>query len=257
MAIITEVWFAHEDGALADTLEALPELTVYVVRETSTTPEQNVYFFRFDNARLEAVRSVLEDDHTVRTAAPVRAVGEQNLWGIEFAPETKLLAPKVTKKGGFVVDACSSGPRQTRRGWRERWFFPDADGIQDIWQYAREESFEFDVLDLSQQLHSDIADVDRVPLTDQQRTALLSAYEQGYFTEPRETSLEELAESLDLSPSAVNGRLTRGLKALVGTTLVVEDPGSDRIKLGDRNLTEHRSGSGSLSIQHLSSEYDE
>lgn len=257
MAIITEVRFAHEDGALAATLEALPELTVRIVRETSTTPSQDVYFFRFDNADADVVGPVLDDDHTVRKAAPVRAVDDQNLWGIEFAPETKLLAPEVTSNGGFVLDACSSRPNRTPRGWRERWFFPDCDGVQDIWKHARAEAFEFDVLDLARQLGPDVERVDRDPLTEQQRTALVTAYEQGYFKEPRETSLEELAETLDLSPSAVNGRLKRGLKALIGTTLVVEEPGADGPRPGDRDPAECRTRSGSMSVQHRVGERDE
>lgn len=228
MAIITEVRFAHEDGALADTFAALPEVTVHTIDETSTTPERNVYFFRFEDAAAERTRRVLEDDRTVRDVEPIRAADDRNMWGIEFTPETKLLAPEVTENGGFVLDARSSRPEWAGRGWRERWFFAEADGIQEVWQHARDEGFEFEVIDLSQRLQSDITDVDPDPLTEHQRTALVAAYERGYFTEPRETSLEELAGVLDISPSAVNGRIKRGLKALIGAGLVVTEPGRER-----------------------------
>ncbi|MFB6296675.1 MAG: helix-turn-helix domain-containing protein, partial [Halobacteriales archaeon] len=59
--------------------------------------------------------------------------------------------------------------------------------------------------------------------TDEQREALVAAYEQGYFAEPRETSLEALAESLELSPTAVAGRLRRGMKATVEMTLAADE----------------------------------
>lgn len=222
MAIITEVQFAHDDGALADTLRSMPELTVRSVRETSTVPERSPSFFWFDNADPGELRPRLEADHTVRTVTPVPTSEDDRLWAVQFTPETQLLAPRVTKAGGFVLDARSSPTHETPRGWRERWFFPDDDGMDEIWEYARAEEFEFDVLDLSQRLRSDVAHVDPDPLTDQQRETLLTAYERGYFTEPRETSLEELADALDVSPSAVNGRLRRGLKALIGTALLVD-----------------------------------
>lgn len=233
MALITEVRFAHEDGALAETLAELPDATVHIVDETSTAPTRNVYFFRFENVTAESLRRVLAGDRTVRDADPVEAVDDRNLWAIELTSETKLLGPAVTEHGGFVLDARSSRGREGIRGWRERWFFPDADGIQSVWQHARNEGFEFEVLDLSQRLQSDITSVDSDPLTEQQRTALVSAYERGYFAEPRETSLEELADVLDISPSAVNGRVKRGLKALIGTGLIVTEPREDHHRSRD------------------------
>ena len=254
MAIITEVRFAHEDGALADTLSSRPELVVSTVRETSTAPGQGVYFFRFDNIEPDEIASTLEPDHTVRTARPVSAVDDRHLWGIEFTPETKLLAPEVTKEGGFVLGARSSLTRQVPRGWRERWFFPDQEGVLDVWQHARAEEFEFEVLDLSQQLRSDASHVDSDPVTDQQRTALLTAYERGYFREPREASLEDLAESLGISPSAVNGRLKRGLKSLIGETLVVETPGDDGSRLRDEDIPETRAREDTIAARSGSGE---
>lgn len=227
MAIVTEVRFAHEVGALADTLTALPDLTVSIVRETSTTPEQSVYFFRFDNATPDEIGAALENDCTVRDGTPVSAVDNQHLWGIEFAPETRLLGPEVTREGGVVLDARSSTVDDVAPAWRERWFFPDPAGLQNVWQHARVEGFEFEVLDLSKQLRSTVGRVDADPLTDQQRTALTTAYEQGYFRQPQETSLDGLAASLELSPSAVSGRLKRGLKSLIESLLVVEPSGND------------------------------
>ncbi|AFZ71927.1 helix-turn-helix domain-containing protein [Natronobacterium gregoryi] len=234
MALITEVRFAHEDGALVDTLTTSPDLTVGVVGERSTTPEQHVYFFRFDDEPDE-LRPLLEDDRSVRNFEQVSAVDDRYLWRIEFGPETKLLAPDVTEVGGFVLDARSSPIPHPPRGWRERWAFPDESGLYDVWQRARTDGFEFEMLDLSRQRRSG-TDVDPASLTDQQRTALVTAYERGYFREPRETSLEELAAELDISPSAVNGRLRRGLKVLIETALVVDSPAPTDSRLQKRNV---------------------
>ena len=222
MAIITEVRFAHEDGFLVDTLTALPELDVTIVGEASTDPEKSVYYLRFEYEG-DGVRATLDSDHTVREATLMRRSEETRLWGIGFSPGTELLAPHVTEEGGFVLDARSESRARSPRGWHERWLLPDRAALQTIWEYAAEVGFEFDVLELHRRGRTDAEYPGPDALTEEQREALVAAYEQGYFAEPRETSLEELAEAFDLSASAVGGRINRGLKALVGAALVRDD----------------------------------
>jgi hypothetical protein len=149
---------------------------------------------------------------------------DQHLWGVEFSAEAKLLAPKVTNEEGFVLDARSSDLDGGRRGWHERWLVPDREALHEIWEGAREEGFEFEIIEFRSQGRTDPEYPGGGAPTDEQREALLAAYEHGYFAEPRETSLEELAEVLGLSPTAVGGRLRRGMRSLVGMTLVVERP---------------------------------
>lgn len=221
MAVITEVRFAHERGALAETLADLRDLHVTVIRETSTEPDQSTYFLRFESDRPGEIGATLERDPTVTEVTPMGEFDDRALWGVEFAPETKLLGPWVTEEGGFVVHARSATPDADPRGWRERWLLPDRESIHAIWSHARDEGFEFDVLGLREN-SGGAGHAAPDALTDEQRRALRAAHERGYFTEPRETSLEGLAEALDLSPSAVGGRLRRGMKSLIGTTLVVD-----------------------------------
>jgi len=223
-ATITEVRFAHEDGALAGTLASLDGADVRVLPETSTDPGRDMHVLSFDDVDADTLEAALSADHTVAAVRPMTEFDEHNLWGVQFTGETKLLAPRVTREGGFVVDARSSQSGQEFPGWHERWLLPDREAIHDIWAYAREEGFEFEVLDLTRRGNVDPGNTARQALTDEQREALLAAYEQGYFADPREASLEDVADSLDHSPSAVGGRLKRGMKALVEATLVVDRP---------------------------------
>lgn len=224
MPTITEVRFAHEDGALAGTFAALEGLDVRVLPETSTAPERDMYVFTFDNVAAENLESALAADHTVAAVRPMPEFGERTLWSVEFAGEAKLLAPRVTREGGFVVDARSAQSDSDFPGWHERWLLPDREAIHDIWEYARAEGFEFEVLDLRRRGSADVRNTARDVLTDEQRDALLTAYELGYFADPREASLEDVADALEHSPSAIGGRIKRGMKALIESTLVVDRP---------------------------------
>lgn len=219
MVIVTEVRFTHENGVLTDTFSRLPDLDATVVRETSTDPGQSVYVLRFDYDGSTDVRSVLAADPTVRDVEPMPGFEAQNQWAIQFTDDAKLLNPRVTSEDGFVLDARSSNACQRPRGWHEHWLLPDRETLHDVWQYARDEDFEFEVLEFSDQGRTDPEYPGATAPTEEQRETLVAAYECGYFAEPRETSLEELADSLDLSATAVGGRLRRGMKALVGMSV--------------------------------------
>jgi hypothetical protein len=224
MATITEVRFAHERGALAGTLGALDGVEARVLPETSTDPDGKMYVLEFDNVDPDALATALADDETVATARSMPEFADRTLWGVEFAPETKLLAPRVTHERGVVIDAHSTYSGSGLGGWHERWLLPDSGAINDIWEHARAEGFEFEVVDLHRRGTGDARSHARQALTDEQREALLTAREMGYFSDPREASLEAVADALDHSPSAVGGRIKRGTKTLIETTLVVDRP---------------------------------
>lgn len=222
MAIIAEVRFAHEDSGLFHTLNELPEVDVSVVRDARTDPGHDVYVIQFSGGELTEIEAVLEDDHTVESVTRLPGFETQQLLGIEFAPVTLLLNPKVTAANGFVIEARGSAVDGTR-GWHERWLLPDGEALRSIWRHAREQGFDFEVVELHQHGRADKGFHGSDVVTEEQREALTAAREGGYFTEPREMSLEELAETLGISSTAAAGRLRRGMKALVGATLILDE----------------------------------
>ncbi|MFC7009142.1 helix-turn-helix domain-containing protein [Halalkalicoccus salilacus] len=64
-------------------------------------------------------------------------------------------------------------------------------------------------------------------LTERQRNTLVAAFEAGYFTVPRETSLSDLAERQDASHQALSERLRRATGNLVESALITHGDGSD------------------------------
>lgn len=56
-------------------------------------------------------------------------------------------------------------------------------------------------------------------LTPRQREALRTAYELGFYENPRRSDYQELAEALDCAPSTANELLRRAETAVVGTVL--------------------------------------
>ena len=221
MSTITKIHYSHPDMALAHTIRSLPGGEVRVLPEVATDPEHNMYFIVFEGDLDQPIAEILAEDHTVEEAKLMSDYGDQLVYGIIFTDETKLIAPKVTEVGGMSLDA-----RSFSDGWIERWQLPSREVLAEIWEYARDNSFTFDVLELHQ--ISDRKHDDGYGLTAEQHEALVTAFERGYFEEPRGISLVELADELDISPAAASGRLRRGLTRLIGMTIV--DPDKERME---------------------------
>ncbi|MFC7046145.1 helix-turn-helix domain-containing protein [Halobacteriaceae archaeon GCM10025711] len=216
MTIITKIFFSHPDMALADTITSLPEVTVRVMPEAGTDPEHNMNFFLVRGGTRDALDAAFEADHTVEEAHLTSEQGDQRLYGVIFTEAAKLVAPTVTEVGGISLEARSGDG-----GWVERWQLPDRQALNTVWEHARERSFRFDVLELYQIDDTEFGET--FGLTDEQREALMVAYTEGYFKEPRDASLVDLAEELGISPTAASGRLRRGLTKLVGATIVEQE----------------------------------
>ena len=220
MAVVTTVRFAHDRGALAYTLHELPDANIQVLRDAGTDPEHDRSVFMFANANTNALAETLAADHTVEGTHRLPDYQGTEVYAVEFAEDTQLLAPTVTAVGGFSLEARRSEPSTGVVGWWERWLLPHRESLNEVWEYAREQGFTFEIQTISD-FHPE-ASGRSGGLTSEQRRTLAVAYKAGYFDEPRGTSLESLAEELDLSSTAVGGRIRRGIRGLVEATVVEE-----------------------------------
>lgn len=216
MTISTKVFVEHPDLALVPTIRSTENVDVDVVSDAGTDPQHGVHFFRFATADFEALERALDADYTVASFAQVARTDERRTYRVEYSDDAKLVTPAVTDVGGLVVESHSHDT-----GWVLELELQDNETLYDIDAFAREEGIQFDVLELHQS-----ADVDadtEFRLTEPQIEALVSAYLNGYYDEPRDISLEGLSELLGISQTAVSGRLRRGSARLIEETLVEPD----------------------------------
>lgn len=216
MTIVSRIYVEHPDLALTPTIEATGDATIKVVAQTGTDPVHQIFPFLVGCRDWDAFEAALAEDHTVERFKPVTAGRTERIYHIGHTPETKLLTPQTIEAGGIVVKA-----ENYEEGWLVQLLLPDREALHSIWEFARGEGFVFDLIEVYEE--GDGSYENRFNLTTRQRETLALAYDQGYFEEPRRASLEELAGELDVSQSAVSGRLRRGIDRLVGATLFVED----------------------------------
>ncbi|GCF15310.1 hypothetical protein Harman_32450 [Haloarcula mannanilytica] len=213
MSITTKIHIEHERLALVPTLQNLEDVTIRVITQGNTDPGSTVFPFLIDYEDRERLEEMLDTDPTVQSYELVDWTDQTGIYYIEHTPETKLISSVVTDVNGFLVHTETKG-----NGWLVRLLLPDRAALNTIWEYADENDISLDIIEIYG--NTDTGGESSYGLTAEQRTALITAYENGYFGEPRDISLNEVAEEIGLSSTAMSGRLRRGMRNLVAATII-------------------------------------
>jgi predicted DNA binding protein len=213
MSITTKIHIEHERLALVPTLQNLEDITIRVITQGNTDPGSTVFPFLVEYHDRERLEEMLDTDPTVQSYELVDWTEQTGIYYIEHTSETKLISSVVTDVNGFLVHTETKG-----NGWLVRLLLPDREALNTIWEYASENDISLDIIEIYG--NTDTGGESSYGLTDEQRTALITAYENGYFGEPRDISLNEVAEEIGLSSTAMSGRLRRGMRNLIAATII-------------------------------------
>lgn len=216
MSITAKVHIKHERLALIPTLRNLDSVKIRVITQGNTNPGATVFPFLIEYGDRPELEQMLDDDPTVNEYELVDWTDETGIYYIEHTSSTKLISTVVTDVNGFLIHT-----ETIRNGWLVRLLLPDREALNTIWRYTNENDITLDIIEIYG--NEDVGGETSYGLTDEQQTALNIAYEEGYFCEPREVSLKEVADEIGLSSTAMSGRLRRGMRNLITATLVNDD----------------------------------
>lgn len=215
MSVTAKAYIQHERLALVPTLERLDDIQISVIAQGTTDPDVSVFPFLIEYDCRSELEQMLERDSTVDSYEAIDWSDQRGIYSIEHTPETKYISKVVTDQNGFLVHTNTQGG-----GWFVHLLLPDRQALSTIWEYATENEITFEIIEV----YGNDVDIDEAyGLTDEQRAALNIAYEMGYFGEPREISLCEVADELGVSSTAMSGRLRRGMRNLIASTIGEND----------------------------------
>jgi len=217
MSITAKIHIQHDRLALVPTIRNLDEVNIRVITQGTTMPGVTAFPFLVEYDDREELERMLGSDPTVASYDLVDWTDGTGVYYIEHTPETKLISPVVTDVNGFLVHTETKG-----HGWLVRLLLPDREALNAIWEYADDEGISLDIIEIYG--NDDAGGEGSYGLTDEQRAALNIAYTRGYFSEPREISLDEVATEMGLSSTAISGRLRRGLRNLIAATIAENRP---------------------------------
>ncbi|SDR10374.1 helix-turn-helix domain-containing protein [Natronobacterium texcoconense] len=215
MTTVAELTLPTDEFALAETFRRLPELEVRVESVVAEGPSRTtplVWFSGVDTADLEAT---LEADPTVAEHRQLLENTDDDEWlyRLRYGESVNSVCRAVYTNGGTVL-----GARVVDDQWTLRLLFPLREELSDAVSDIESNDVRIDVRRMVEAGGEEGLET-TAALTEPQQEAIAEAYRQGYYDVPREISLEELANELDISHQALSERLRRANRVLASEQL--------------------------------------
>jgi predicted DNA binding protein len=210
----------HPDIVLTETVTHDRSSNVRSVSEAGTDPTSGTFLYHVESSDFLRFEDGLRKDSTIGEFERVIGTGDEKaIYSFEYTDEAKVLSPVVSTANGVILDMENDGSAWVLTVW-----MPERTDLVHLWEYAQQNSIDIDLQRVNEYASLGTTDAG---LTDSQREALLVAFEAGYFEEPRNVTLGEVAADLDISQPAASGLLRRGIERLIVSSLIDDSDQSD------------------------------
>ena len=210
----------HPDIVLTETVTHDRSAQVRSVSEAGTDPSSGKFFYHISSTDFHRFEEGLRKDPTIGAFERIIETGDGNaIYSFEYTDEAKIVSPVIAAANGVILDMENDGSAWTFTIW-----IPDRTDLVHLWDYARQHDVEIDLLRVNE--YASLGETD-AGLTDSQREALLVAFETGYFEEPRDATLGDVAAELGISQPAASGLLRRGIRRLIVSSMLDDDDGPE------------------------------
>jgi predicted DNA binding protein len=194
----------HPNIVLTETVTHDRGSRVESVSEAGTDPTSGRFFYHVESSDFDRFEEGLRKDRTIGDFERVIETRDgEAIYSFEYTDEATVLSPVISAANGVIVDILTV-------------WMPERSELVELWEYARANDVQIDLLRVNEYASLGSSDAG---LTDSQREALLVAFERGYFEEPRDVTLGEVAAELDISQPAASGLLRRGIRRLIMASL--------------------------------------
>ncbi|ADB63607.1 Bacterio-opsin activator HTH domain protein (plasmid) [Haloterrigena turkmenica DSM 5511] len=206
---------------LHETFEAVPDMKLQQeeFRTVSGEPRLTVWAWGDD---FDSFETALTTDSTIAGYQRLSDLHEKRLYQLIFLKgrEKKYLYPIALEQNIMAIRVIitSDGANLIPR-------FPSREAITAYHEACQERGISFQLQQLYREKPDDPSE--QFGLTPGQREVLIRAHKRGYFNQPRNVTLEELAEGMEVSSSALGRRMRRALDTLIDQTVRSNRDGSD------------------------------
>ncbi|MFB6304058.1 MAG: bacterio-opsin activator domain-containing protein [Haloferacaceae archaeon] len=219
MTSIAEFTLPPSGFPLGRVFDGRPDVTLELDRVVPSGDTVMPYFWvRDPDGDLDGILQVFDGLPELRSITLMEDLGQDGLYRAEWDPEHMGIMRAIPATGVTVVSASGS-----KRGWTFELRAPTGAAFAEFQRYCAANDIDVSLARLRQL--SETAVGNEYGLTPRQREALLLAYDEDYYSEPRGTDQATLADRLGITRQALSSRLRRGYRTLLENTLLRERDG--------------------------------
>ena len=186
--VLAEVHISHSDLALVRTIRERPDVTIHREFQPVRTDSKLLLFFSVEGDDLDGFEDTLDGDPTVSNPRLIADYGSQRIYRVRIQEvPAKPSRPTLAELGVQILDVRSDG-----EGWELQLQLPDNDALVSI-SGALSGRGRFVPGRNPLRRNRWRRKWTNFGLTERQRDILETAYERGYFDDPRGVTLQELA----------------------------------------------------------------
>lgn len=219
MATIAEFSLPSDSFALAETLPEYPDVAVEADRMAAHVPDSTMPCIWATDTDVDGFSEAIAADRTVKEIMSTAKFDGERLYHLQWSDEIDQLVTGLIDHQGVILEASGRADQ-----WLLRIRFMSREQFQHFKEYFEEHGPSFRLEQLFEAKHPRHT---RGDVTPEQHEALKTAVEVEYFQIPRNGSIQDIADELEVSDQAVSERIRRGTENLVRDMLTTE-PIQDR-----------------------------
>lgn len=217
MVFTATISVAVEDFALSHALREVPEMDVKADRLAAHSRHWVMPCLWTAGGDFDAFDAALAADPTVESVVAATGYGDEKFYQVSWNDDVKRHIDTGLDREAALLHAVTTGD-----DWELTVRFATREQFEEYRTYLTDQGIAFQLEDLTraaspQQFMGGLSAA--------QRDALVAAVEEGYFAIPRDTTMEAVAEELDISTQAASERLRRGVEQFVETMLIASKNG--------------------------------
>lgn len=212
MSMVAEFTLPGREFVLAYAVQTVPAAHVEIERMVVDGLEQATPYFWVTGEALDEFEAALEDDLTVEAVELLDSNDEGRFYRAIWRERVRGILYAIAEETATIMAAdCDGGT------WHMRMLFADQETLSNFHDYCAVYDVGLELQRVYDPVNPDT--FGRYEVTAEQEEILREALDSGYFSVPREITLEELADRVGISPNAASARLRRGHANLVRNTL--------------------------------------
>ncbi|MEY7850185.1 helix-turn-helix domain-containing protein [Natrarchaeobius sp. A-rgal3] len=213
MTFIAEFSIQATEFSFGAVLEDHDDLVIEFESVVPTHHGLMPFVFVWDGGGNPEIEDEIRADPAIDEIDEIDRFDDGVLYRIRWNDSVEGLASAIRESRATLIEAVGSDDR-----WTFEIRFREQDRIERFQELVREYDIDLHLERLSTELEVDPSM--EYDLTEKQHETLVTAFEAGFFENPKRSTLDDLGTELGVSDAAVTGRLRRGMANLLSQTLM-------------------------------------